>query len=161
MTDETPSQLTETRERLAELCHAQWSGWMEYLFSKCVNPIEPNTGTVVIPKWAVERWRRQIATPYADLAEEEKDSDRKEADRILAVLPTPSNDLNWKALALVQRDLMECDKRVAKFSAEVMTNIPVEREIEQVRDLSDAISILQKAQAEAPHPAGKAGSENG
>lgn len=30
-------------------------------------------------------WRRQIATPYAALSEKEKDSDRREADRILGV----------------------------------------------------------------------------
>jgi hypothetical protein len=58
-----------TREKLASYAHKQWSGWMDYLFSKCVNPIEADTGTVIIPKWAVERWKRQIKTPYEELSE--------------------------------------------------------------------------------------------
>ncbi len=27
--------MDETTEKLAQLAHQQWSGWMEYLFSKC------------------------------------------------------------------------------------------------------------------------------
>lgn len=68
------------RERLADLCHRQWSGWMEYLFSKCVTN---DDGTVTIPKWAVDRWKRQLSTDYKDLTLIEQDSDRKEADKFL------------------------------------------------------------------------------
>ena len=39
-----------------------------------------------IPKWAVDRWKRQMQTPYNDLSEEEKESDRKEADGMIAIL---------------------------------------------------------------------------
>lgn len=68
------------REKLADLCHSQWSGWMEYLFSKC--DLQKD-GTVFMPRWAVNRWSRQLGSTYADLTEEEKESDRKEADRFL------------------------------------------------------------------------------
>lgn len=71
------------REELSELSHKQWTGWMEYLFGKCKrNP----SGHMEIPKWAIERWVRQIHTAYKDLPEEEKEEDRKEADKILAVI---------------------------------------------------------------------------
>ena len=69
------------REKLSELAHNQWAGWMEYLFFKS----KQVDGCVIIPAWANERWRRQVATRYADLPEAEKDSDRNEADKILAV----------------------------------------------------------------------------
>jgi hypothetical protein len=79
------------REKLAALCHEQWSGWMKYLFSKC----EKTTGEVegmIIPEWAVKRWMRQMNTPYLQLSIEEKESDRKEADKFLELcfgkLPT-------------------------------------------------------------------------
>lgn len=81
-------------EALAEHAHDnQWSGWMKYLFSKCSEGTAtlddfsrvPN-GTLVIPAWAVERWTRQMSTPYADLPPEEKESDRKEARAILGIL---------------------------------------------------------------------------
>jgi hypothetical protein len=78
------------REKLAALAHDQWSGWMEYLFSKTDKfEIEGRAAGVVIPNWAVERWRRQMKTPYAELPEEEKESDRKEADRVLSLMNEP------------------------------------------------------------------------
>ncbi len=70
----------ELIEQLANLAHQQWSGWMEYLFSKCTQNID---GSATIPKWAVERWRRQAETKYIDLPEEEKESDREEAKKVL------------------------------------------------------------------------------
>lgn len=71
------------REELAELAHKQWSGWMHYLFSKGTFNED---GTWTMPAWAVERWKRQAETPYVELSEEEQDSDRKEADKFLAIL---------------------------------------------------------------------------
>ena len=71
------------KEQLAEFAHEQWSGWMKYLFSKCSMNQD---GTATIPAWAVERWKRQIRTPYRDLPENEKESDRKEADKVLAII---------------------------------------------------------------------------
>jgi hypothetical protein len=70
----------EFKERVANLCHEQWSGWMEYLFSKCAH--KPK-GDFIIPSNLVKRWKRQVDTPYEDLSEEEKDSDRKEADKFV------------------------------------------------------------------------------
>ena len=46
----------EFREKLADLCHRQWSGWMQYLFSKTV---EVGDGCEEIPRESVDRWRRE------------------------------------------------------------------------------------------------------
>ena len=73
----------DLKEQLSDLCHEQWSGWMKYLFSKCK---KNEDGTVTIPKDLVERWERQVATPYAELSKGEQDSDRKEADKFMKVL---------------------------------------------------------------------------
>jgi hypothetical protein len=86
------------RERLAALCHEQWSGWMKYLFGKCeILPNAERGDLAVIPEWAVQRWKRQMETPYASLSDKEKDSDRAEADRFLALLPAPAvpDALTW------------------------------------------------------------------
>lgn len=71
------------REKLADLCHRQWSGWMSYLFSKGTFN---DDGTWTMPAWAVDRWQRQMNTPYSELLVEEKDSDRAEADRFLEII---------------------------------------------------------------------------
>jgi len=71
------------REKVAALCHEQWSCWMSYLFDKS---IKNNDGSVTIPKDFVERWMRQMRTSYTELSEPEKDSDRREADKFLLLL---------------------------------------------------------------------------
>jgi len=80
MTEEDKNKL---REPLAELCHAQWSGWMKYIFAKAKNN---HDGTFTIQKEHAERWDRQMFTDYEHLSEEEQNSDRKEADRFLSLL---------------------------------------------------------------------------
>jgi hypothetical protein len=71
------------KERLADLCHSQWSGWMKYLFAKST---ENEDGTVTIPSDLVERWKRQINTSYINLSESEKQSDKKEAGKFIKLL---------------------------------------------------------------------------
>jgi site-specific DNA-adenine methylase len=68
----------DLREPLAAYAHDVWSRWMKHLFSR--------TDDGAITPEDAERWKRQMATPYADLTEEKKESDRKEADRMLAVM---------------------------------------------------------------------------
>lgn len=64
-------------EALAEYAHDAWSGWMNYLLSKSkVN----DDGTWTIPAQSTERWYRQMTTPYFLLPENEKTSDRAEAE---------------------------------------------------------------------------------
>lgn len=53
-------EITELREKLAELAYEQWSGWMDYLFSKSVSKAG---GACMIPSWAVKRWQRQMKAP--------------------------------------------------------------------------------------------------
>lgn len=72
------------REQLSENAHKSWAGWTDYLFSKC-EVDEKHQGCLIIPKWAVERWKRQIKTDYSDLSLSEKNSDRKEADKIISI----------------------------------------------------------------------------
>lgn len=63
-------------ERCSDIEHEIWSKWMKFMLSKCA---ENEDGSVTIPKESVERWKRQISTPYKDLSESEKESDRIQA----------------------------------------------------------------------------------
>lgn len=64
---------TPIRERLAALEHEQSAHWTRYL----LDHLTPEN---------VERWRRQIDTPYERLSEPEKQSDREWADRVLELV---------------------------------------------------------------------------
>lgn len=80
------------REKLAELCHKQWSDWTKYFFSKCnFNFSAIPEGAALIPNWAIARWRRQIKTDYKDLSEDEKESDRKEANKFIELMLNNDN----------------------------------------------------------------------
>lgn len=77
----------ELIEQLAEKEHESWGRWMAYLFSRCEDHWSPvgYIGKVITPD-LVERWQRQIDTPYARLSEQEKQSDRNEVAHILPII---------------------------------------------------------------------------
>ena len=84
--------MDNTREQLAEYAHEAWSGWMRHLFKMSSN-YPP--GLVTIPAKLVMRWMRQMDTDYIDLLEEEKDSDRKEADKMLEIMRGQNENQNY------------------------------------------------------------------
>lgn len=63
----------DLRETLADLEHQQWAHWTSYM----LNNLTPEN---------IERWRRQVETPYTQLSEKEKESDRIWADKVLALI---------------------------------------------------------------------------
>lgn len=75
----TPTLSAELIENLADAEHASWSRWMMWQFSCMVK--QPD-GSMLMPAYNVERWNRQAATEYAELSENEKQSDRDEVERI-------------------------------------------------------------------------------
>lgn len=81
----TPTeQDNELREKLAAIEHERWADWQRYVHSLCYENKgiggEP-TGELTIPSELAGRWERQIETPYNELSEKEKDSDREQVDR--------------------------------------------------------------------------------
>lgn len=73
----------ELVEQLADYAHEAWSGWMKYLFRLS----DMNTdGTITIPVKLVTRWFFQTKTKYKDLSEDMKLSDRKEAEKMIAIM---------------------------------------------------------------------------
>lgn len=75
-------------ENLADVSHQIWSHWIKYQFSKCEKDKE---GNLIIPKNLVERWETQANTDYEDLCENEKNSDKEQAKKILKALKWKEN----------------------------------------------------------------------
>lgn len=81
--------INELREKLAERAHDSWTHWMRYLFSQCEeweSRSMAHPPPTIIPAGLVERWQRQMETPYDKLTEAEKQSDRTEADKALYLI---------------------------------------------------------------------------
>ncbi len=75
--------IDELVEHLAAIEHERWSHWQRYLHSKCS---ETKDGMVQFAADLFRRWTIQIETPYANLSEKEKESDRQEVRRYLPLI---------------------------------------------------------------------------
>jgi hypothetical protein len=82
MTNE-PEWVESFVEKGADIEHDRWARWQKYMFSK--GTVDEN-GVFHLPKDFVDRWFRQIDTPYSELSEPEKESDRKETRNYLPLI---------------------------------------------------------------------------
>ncbi len=71
-------------ERMADEVHQAWCEWMQYLFSE-ESGWTLMDGGFKLDAESVKRWKRQMNTPYAELPEEEKESERRIAQRYLSI----------------------------------------------------------------------------
>lgn len=77
------ARLQHLVEPLAEVEHERWSHWQRYLHSKCDRSAD---GSLTIPAELVHRWEAQMSTPYSELSEQEKESDREQVRRYLPII---------------------------------------------------------------------------
>ena len=70
-------------DRLAVVEHERWAHWQRYLHAQC----ERNEGgSLVIPAELVARWSAQMDTPFRQLTEAERESDRDQVRRYLPLI---------------------------------------------------------------------------
>jgi hypothetical protein len=99
-------------EKFATMEHERWAKWQKYMHSKMVEEEKFEegkhfkTGNYVLPKALFERWERQIATPYSELSEEEKQSDRDEVkpyfDHVSTLLQTIESEIEGERKGRVE-----------------------------------------------------------
>lgn len=75
--------LSAVLEELADAEHQRWAHWQNYLHSQGVRQAD---GSLVIPAGLAARWGRQMATPYTELTEAEKESDREQVRKYLPLI---------------------------------------------------------------------------
>jgi hypothetical protein len=63
--------------------HERWSHWQRYMHEKGVR--QPD-GSLLIPADLVERWQKQIETPYSELTDKEKESDREQVRKYVPLI---------------------------------------------------------------------------
>lgn len=69
-------------EELAAIEHQRWAHWQRFMHSQAERRSD---GSLIIPSDLVTKWERLIDTPYAELTDKEKESDR---DQVRRYLPT-------------------------------------------------------------------------
>jgi hypothetical protein len=70
-------------DELAAIEHERWAHWQRYVHDHCERQQD---GSLVIPAELAARWEAQIETPYVELTEREKDSDREQVRRYLPTI---------------------------------------------------------------------------
>jgi len=84
----------ELEEQLAALFHRVWTHWMKFMCSRAARRRAKGVWTLPEPRPVVfellyedvARWERQMETSYEELSEDEKDSDRHQAHKVMKVL---------------------------------------------------------------------------
>lgn len=147
------------REALAELEHSQWAHWTKYML-ECLHPITIRTPET---QEVVDRWRRQITTPYGELSEQEKDSDREWAYKVLdLVLPyvTYQVMLEKQATHKVYEDLVKSAppplivdmgmKGAIETALEYIDQIGSALHMDEIVDIVEALEDTLRAGLEPP-----------
>ncbi|KKN66522.1 hypothetical protein LCGC14_0470560 [marine sediment metagenome] len=70
------SEMSELFEKLAAVQHDIWASWQRWVHENKMT--EDSFGDLTVQRVEYKRWQRQIKTPYDDLTESEKDSDREQ-----------------------------------------------------------------------------------
>jgi len=110
------------REQLAEACHKQWSEWARYMFSQC----SWVCGSAIVPVELVNRWKRQLRTPYGQLLDEEKEPDRKMADELLKTIRECAKQYDPEEIARVIASVQPIPSISFGFR---ITDHPAEKEV--------------------------------
>src|ERR1044072_9788710 len=82
--------LAQLFEKLAAIEHERWADWQRYVHSKCIPSADD--GIWLIGEEFIKRWERQIKTPYSELSDAEKESDRNQVRRYWHFFFPPANE---------------------------------------------------------------------
>lgn len=81
-------------EALARQQHDIWAHWMNYQFTKCEKRAD---GSMIIPSELVARWTRQAGTSYCNLSDQEQESDRHQALKVMVTIYVAINGVPAQA----------------------------------------------------------------
>lgn len=103
---------TRLREELADIEHQRWSDWQAW----CHKILRENCPSPELEK-VLERWDRQISTPYKDLSESEKQSDRDQVARYFPIITHLINKAKIDELKelLRQSEVVRVDGKVQSY----------------------------------------------
>lgn len=133
--------LEETREKLADYMHTEWSSWMDCLFD-CGT--RHSDGTFTINKYVVYDWTRRMNLYYENLPESEKKGNIQKANEILALLEMKEADTPEICVSATIKGVGKFVKRTKEMELAVSE---VRREIDRLAEsIAWLNSLLPKTQ---------------
>lgn len=99
--------IKEFVEKGANLEHDRWARWQNYLHTRLHKNIR---GIYCLDDGLFEHWERQINTPYSELNEREKESDRKETRNYIPLLEEALKSQRKETISIVQKEIAVSDK---------------------------------------------------
>jgi hypothetical protein len=91
----TDTKIEDLREQLAAIEHERWADWQKYCH-KVIRQTIQSGGSL---EEVLERWDKQINTPYAALSDREQASDMEQVDRYWQLIETLLTSEKNKAVA--------------------------------------------------------------
>jgi hypothetical protein len=142
-------------EKLADIEHQRWSDWQSYLHKKLEYSEYEKDGKrmacYVLNAGDYEHWQKQVDTPYSDLSEREKESDREQVRRYLPLLEetcVPREEWEYAMSALTNRSIFIGDFKDEKISK-------LEAKLQKVREWCDQPEIELPMPVSKPYETGK------
>ena len=74
---------TDLLENLAAIEHERWAHWQRFMHEQGKRQSD---GSLLLPADLIAKWDRLIKTPYAQLTEKERESDRDQVRRYLPIV---------------------------------------------------------------------------
>lgn len=127
----TPSSREgELLEKLAAIEHERWADWQKWMHGSFYKIEKGNAIHQSLPQLLIERWERQIKTPYADLPDAEKQSDRDQVARYWPLITAwHTQQVEAAKENLTHRFADELSRQVAHGNIE-----PVSTSVQQIMD---------------------------
>lgn len=140
MSDNPTNNNNELIEKLADIEHQRWADWQEWCHKVLrENNPSPEIGDVL------ERWDRQIETPYRELSELEKQSDRDQVKRYWPLIERYAQKMVAEELKAVRSDMYRRTEFALK--AHPPGRI-VDTEAVKMAVLNDRITTIEKEMGE-------------
>ena len=106
MNDYIQNKLDELVGILAEKEHDRWAHWQKYMHERVYDSSQSiNPHLKVIPTEDYNRWERQLNTPYSELSEKEKESDRKQVRKYLPIIEQVLTDYHNHTVEKWEHDI--------------------------------------------------------
>lgn len=136
--------LEELKEKLADIEHQRWSHWQEYC-NKVLREQVPKLGLEKV----LERWDRQINTPYAELSEKEKQSDRNQVERYWGLIEEYLDQTGREDVRKDTHDPLVEELKEEVRNKNLVAHVDVSGVDVEVVEFDDLDTILTKAVEEA------------